>query len=177
MTTEAPQHAATAYSITSCPDDNRCSTAYSNSIQHTAYNIQHTATPAGQKRTATPQHTATPAVQTMTSAPQHIASPAVQKTTAAPQHTATAYSNTSCPDNDFNFTAYSYTSCPDEDSNSTAYSYTSCPADEFSSPAYGYTGVQRMSGTTRSRHTTVPTVQQKNQKLNQQTNKITIYRL
>ena len=112
MTTPAPQ--ITAFSNTSCPDNDFRSTAYSNTQPARRllqlYSVQQTAIPAVQQTTPAPQHKSTPAGQHTTAAPQHTATTAVQQTTPVPQHKAAYFS-------------------------STAYSHNSRPADDFSSTA------------------------------------------
>ena len=114
MTTPAPQ--ITAFSNTSCPDNDFRSTAYSNTQPARRllqlYSVQQTAIPAVQQTTSAPQHKSTPAGQHTTAAPQHTATTAVQQTTPVPQHKAdyfssTAYSHNSRPADDFSSTAYS----------------------------------------------------------------------
>ena len=108
MTTPAPQ--ITAFSNTSCPDNDFRSTAYSNTKPARQllqlYSVQQTAIPAVQQTTSAPQHKSTPAGQQTTAAPQHTATTAVQQTTPGPQHKAdyfssTAYSHNSRTAEDF----------------------------------------------------------------------------
>ena len=174
MTTVAPQHAATAYSITSCPDDNRCSTAYSNSIQHTAYSNtcwpEEDCNSTAHSYTSCPDDDFSSTAHSITSCPedncsstaysnrqQHTAIPAVQMMILTSQHTATPTVQTRTP-------TPQHTATPAVQQMSSAPQHTATPGSRGCLAPHGH-GIRRCQLASRKI------------RLNQQTNKITIYRL